>query len=547
MVGILRARDAWTAPRARALSGQLRDACAALSGKTEQLGTAAAVAELRRLGTARGGEAPAPDESRKRSFEDLGRSASFDESMRPPSPTTSDEAEPVSQQPVQVSVCCFQRKRSKGVGLQPPTVGERLVFLDVDGVLHSINAHDKDTLNNACCDSLETIVRATDARLVLTGAWRLYPALVERVEALLRKRGLRPLLGEAPSLRSLDLSLTAKGHNREREIRAWFVNNRPKKDPGRRWIALDAGRLDGLRGHLVRTDGEKGLTQLDATIATGLLRGDAGAFLLGCRPEKPCQFCDPRTAASRGLPAALRHRRDSPSSDEAVGGLIFDFERIFGRDRDSIHITRRRRRLFADTFQSLTPGRAPSDATTPSKHSAYFTSPASLHRLLSDQRSVSSTESRKTTTSESWLCPSSSAKTLTLVEFDESREEEVVKAVDLASLCVDPQRRAAAGLTSLGRGAYADVVCFNASTNVECDNVKIAARRLAVKVGAWPSEKSFQRECDCQALAAKNNSAPAVRARAWAGGAAGVGAIVMDRLTCPSFHVWLLYDRGVPS
>ena len=215
----------------------------------------------------------------------------------------------------------------------------------------------------------------------------------------------------------------------------------------------------------------------------------------------------------------------------------------------------RRRRLFADTLRALsTPGRANSDATTPSKHSEVrVTSPASLHRLLSshrlssDQRSVSSNESRKTTTSESWLCPSSSAKTLTLVEFDDQEALETVKAVDLASLCVDPQRRAAAGLTSLGRGAYADVVCFNASTQVECDSIKIPARRLAVKVGAWPSEKSFQRECDCQALAAKSNSAPAVRARAWAGGAAGVGAIVMDRLTCPSFHVWLLYDRGVPG
>jgi len=73
---------------------------------------------------------------------------------------------------------------------------------------------------------------------------------------------------------------------------------------------------------------------------------------------------------------------------------------------------------------------------------------------------------------------------LTLVEFDDQEIEEVVKAVDLASLCVDPQRRAAAGLTSLGRGAYADVVCFNASTQVECDAVKIPARRLAVKVGS---------------------------------------------------------------
>ena len=35
-------------------------------------------------------------------------------------------------------------------------------------------------------------------------------------------------------------------------------------------------------------------------------------------------------AASWGLPAALRHRRDSPPSDEAVGGFAFDFERVSG-------------------------------------------------------------------------------------------------------------------------------------------------------------------------------------------------------------------------
>ena len=36
-------------------------------------------------------------------------------------------------------------------------------------------------------------------------------------------------------------------------------------------------------------------------------------------------------AASRGLPAALRHRRDSPSSDEAVGGFASNFERVWAR------------------------------------------------------------------------------------------------------------------------------------------------------------------------------------------------------------------------
>ena len=35
-------------------------------------------------------------------------------------------------------------------------------------------------------------------------------------------------------------------------------------------------------------------------------------------------------AASRGLPAALRHRRASSPGEEVVGGLFFDFERISG-------------------------------------------------------------------------------------------------------------------------------------------------------------------------------------------------------------------------
>ena len=35
-------------------------------------------------------------------------------------------------------------------------------------------------------------------------------------------------------------------------------------------------------------------------------------------------------SASRGAAVPSRHRRDSPSSDEAVGGLISDFERVSG-------------------------------------------------------------------------------------------------------------------------------------------------------------------------------------------------------------------------
>ena len=43
------------------------------------------------------------------------------------------------------------------------------------------------------------------------------------------------------------------------------------------------------------------------------------------------------TSASRGLSEIIRHRRDSPPSDEAVGGLIFDFELVSGGAIDTYH------------------------------------------------------------------------------------------------------------------------------------------------------------------------------------------------------------------
>ena len=60
-----------------------------------------------------------------------------------------------------------------------------------------------------------------------------------------------------------------------------------------------------------------------------------------------------------------------------------------------------------------------------------------------------------------------------------------------------------------------------------------------MKVGAWASERSFDREVACQTAAAAAGVAPRVYASAWRSGR--VGVVVMERLTCPSFHAWLAW------
>ena len=132
-----------------------------------------------------------------------------------------------------------------------------------------------------------------------------------------------------------------------------------------------------------------------------------------------------------------------------------------------------------------------------------------------------------------WLRPSASTKDLTILRFKKGEREgpplEVAAVVDI---CMNPKKREAAGLKRLGKGAYsrlsrnharslkedgaskwsssrarrrryAHVVCFASAARVRLDDgTDVVASRLAIKVGAWMTEASFDRECDCQAAAA---------------------------------------------
>mmetsp|Transcript_34361 Transcript_34361/g.94674 ORF Transcript_34361/g.94674 Transcript_34361/m.94674 type:complete len:290 (+) Transcript_34361:185-1054(+) len=147
-------------------------------------------------------------------------------------------------------------------------LGGTVVFLDIDGVLHSL--HGDDLFRGTCCDMLEHIVRTNGAILVLSSTWRTEAAKVAMVNAVLASRNLAPI---ASCTKTLD-------SEREVEICEWL-----DRHPGvSRWIAIDDLDLEAkssidarrMRGHCVRTDPSVGLLPKDAVMATKLLLNQVG-------------------------------------------------------------------------------------------------------------------------------------------------------------------------------------------------------------------------------------------------------------------------------
>lgn len=152
-----------------------------------------------------------------------------------------------------------------------------VVFLDVDGVLHSL--HGDDIFRDDCCALLEFVLKSTGARVVLSSTWRLERDKVAMIDNLLTERGMQRILGCTKDL----------GTHREEEICEWL--DRHPATP--RWVALDDMDLvcrttpaaARLVGHFVRTSQRTGLTADLAQLAVGLLEAQRldGAALRAAR------------------------------------------------------------------------------------------------------------------------------------------------------------------------------------------------------------------------------------------------------------------------
>lgn len=140
---------------------------------------------------------------------------------------------------------------------------DTVIFLDVDGVLHSL--YGDDLFRENCCALLARIVRTTDASIVLSSSWRTEAGKVAIINGVLKQWNLPTA---CDSTKSLDTP-------REGEICEW-LDRHPHVS---RWIAIDDMDLlrkpsvysQRLRGHFVRTKPEDGLTPPDAELAIRLL------------------------------------------------------------------------------------------------------------------------------------------------------------------------------------------------------------------------------------------------------------------------------------
>ena len=155
-----------------------------------------------------------------------------------------------------------------------------LIFLDVDGVLNRCEYTPSMCrgLQDDLVVNLVGIVRATEAGIVVSSTWRLYPHLLHRLRDRLLESHIK-IIGQTPELVESTKSGLFTAKERGVEIQHWLDDQltKPRSPLSlafdlKRFVILDDGSdMAHLKDHLVQTDSFTGLTPEKATEAIKLL------------------------------------------------------------------------------------------------------------------------------------------------------------------------------------------------------------------------------------------------------------------------------------
>jgi hypothetical protein len=157
-----------------------------------------------------------------------------------------------------------------------------IIFLDVDGVL---NGHEflmesqSCTINPACVARLNRIVKAADARIVLSSAWRYmvhgHAMTLDGFGYMLRTHGFLAWINGSDKV---IIDLTCRDEDipeRPDQIRAWLRHNGYKGND-QRYVVIDDDDFGWGDLNVVLTDGARGLTDEDVERAIVILNEPHG-------------------------------------------------------------------------------------------------------------------------------------------------------------------------------------------------------------------------------------------------------------------------------
>lgn len=149
-----------------------------------------------------------------------------------------------------------------------------LIFLDVDGVLNSVNhlikiykqthrphSNFSYPFDPCCLENLKTLVEKTNSKLVITSTWRIEPVGRQTLLGTLKQYNMdQQVIGWTPILN------TSRGI----EIQTFLDNFKICRNPN--FIILDDDSdMNHLLPHLIKTNAQTGLTRKNVDEAIGKL------------------------------------------------------------------------------------------------------------------------------------------------------------------------------------------------------------------------------------------------------------------------------------
>jgi len=158
----------------------------------------------------------------------------------------------------------------------------KIIFLDIDGVMSSLNQHlaegnygGKMSISKYHLKVLKLIIKCTGAKVVISSTWR-RSHTCEELQKLLPKI---PIIGKTP--------ITNISMNRGNEIQQWLDENKKQYPNIKKFIILDDDSdMHHLMDHLIKTHCHYGLTHVEAIDCVKKLNGNSDRFKVMIRGDK---------------------------------------------------------------------------------------------------------------------------------------------------------------------------------------------------------------------------------------------------------------------